>query len=88
VRIEPHVPSGELALRSALVDLTQHGALLSGSYRPISARTLTVAAGRGRKITAASVDGVAVTVPPDARSIDLDIPAGGAKFEVRREGAP
>jgi Glycosyl hydrolase 36 superfamily, catalytic domain/Glycosyltransferase family 36 len=85
LRIEPHVPGGELALRSALVDLTQHGAVLSGSYRPLSPRTLTVVAARGKRITAASIEGAAVLVPPDAAAIDLDIPAGGAKFEVSRE---
>ncbi len=82
--IAPHVPAGDFALRSQLVDLSRRGNTLSGVYRPsgVAARTLVI---HLANITGATLDGKPVGVAPGASSVSFlldSAPDRQASFEV------
>jgi hypothetical protein len=87
LRLAPHVPGGasrKLALRSELLDVDVAGPVVRGAYRPRAARVLEVVP--GGVVVRASIDGKPLNFSPGATSVLLDLPQGGASFEV--EGGP
>jgi hypothetical protein len=88
LRIAPRVPGRVFSLRTHLVDLSQRGSVIRGTYRGLGAgsRRIEVDAPAGAIIESASVDGAAVSVQPGASSVALDVlvtPGSGVGFEVR-----
>lgn len=85
--IDPHVPGAAFSLSTQLVDLSQRGPKISGTYRPSgnAAGTLEVRAPRGTVIASATLDGVAIVPDPGGASVVLAIPptqGKGVSFEV------
>ncbi len=79
--ISPYVPGRKFSLQSGLVDVSQRGDTLDGSYRPTgnTARKLVVDAPAGEHVTKALLDGTPIAVPAGAQSVAFDIAAAGGK---------
>jgi len=88
LRVSPHVPHDELALRTRLVDLDVSHNGYSGTYRPAPGVPRNLTLGGKRAIAAVVVDGVAVAVPAGARSVDVPVAAGPGGVRFRVELAP
>ena len=87
LRIEPHVPERKLGLVTRVLELTQDGGILEGKYAPVPGRprVLTFVAKEGEVFVEASVDGVAIPVPPSTATLDVPITAsgpGGVRFRL------
>lgn len=80
LRLTPRAASRQLSMSTELFDLRIDGPRVSGAYRPVTARKLEVVL--VGPITKAKVAGIDAFVAPNASSVVLDIPAGGASFEV------
>ena len=86
--IDPHVPGKTFTLQTALLDLSQRGPSIKGTYRPIAGnvlRTIEVRAPAGGAIVSASLAGAPVSVTNGAASILMTAPpANGTPitFEV------
>ena len=80
LRLTPHAPSRALSMKTELFDLRVDGARISGTYRPVSARSLEVVL--PGPVLRARVGGIETVVPPNASSVVLGIPPGGATFDV------
>ena len=78
LRLEPRVPDGHFALRTRLVDLSQDGPHLEGTYRPLGPgpRSVHLVAPGGATILSATANGAPVPVAPDARELWLEAPGG------------
>lgn len=86
IRIAPRVPSKIFSLKTALLDVSQRGNTLSGTYRPLSGgnRIIDVRAPIGFFVESALLNGQALAVNPGSNFIELSAPvqAGGSGFEV------
>lgn len=91
--LSPRIPSRKFSLRTALIELSQRGATLSGRYRPSgkTARTLSLEAPAGERVESARANGKQVEVPSGAKTVTLSIdPKTEAElaFELITEPAP
>ena len=84
IRLAPAVPSRQLALRSALVDVTLRGNVIEARYRPTGAeaRAVTVVAPEGELIESAVLNGSAVTVEQGRREVTMLVGVGESEIQV------
>ncbi|MBI3201960.1 MAG: hypothetical protein HYZ29_10485 [Myxococcales bacterium] len=91
--ISPRVPSRSFSLETAVIELSQRGASLTGRYRPSgkSARQLVLEAPEGEQVKRARVNGKDLDVPSGATSVTASTDpeqSGALEFELLTEPKP